>query len=117
MGEALGCGALVEVLERTRIGSFRIEEALDPRTFTIESLADHLLPMSLAVNDLPRLRLDAAQVRMVLRGKALEASRLSGEPATEGEVVLFGPDGELVALAEAQPETGLVAPRKVLAKG
>ena len=37
-GRGAGCGGLVEILVRTRIGPFTIDDAVDPRALTAESL-------------------------------------------------------------------------------
>src|SRR5438445_11555994 len=65
VGEALGCGGLVETLIRTRIGPFTIEQALDLRELSAESLPGHLRPALDAVAELPRLVLDPRQVAAV----------------------------------------------------
>lgn len=114
LGEALGCGGLVEVLTRTRIGPFRLEEAIDPRGRTEEGLAERLLPLTEAIGDLPRCDLDEGQVGLVRQGRPLDAGRLAGGRPPGGEVALLGPDGSLVALAEHDAGAGLVRPRKVL---
>jgi tRNA pseudouridine55 synthase len=116
VGEALGCGGLIEVLVRTRIGPFRVEEAIDPRGLTPEAIPGLLRPAVEAVAALPRLRLSAEQVGRVARGQALEAARLP-DPAPPGEVALLGPDGRLVAVAESDSRSGRILPRRVLVPG
>ena len=41
IGDALGCGGLVETLVRTRTGPFTLEEAVDPATLSAESIHRH----------------------------------------------------------------------------
>ncbi len=114
VGEALGCGGLVEVLTRTRIGPFTIEEALDPLELTAGSISGHLRPALEAVASLPRLSLSPDQIAAIGQGRALTADQFGGAvPA--GEVALLGPDGALVAIAEGFAESGRVEPRRVLA--
>ncbi|SIN79939.1 tRNA pseudouridine synthase B [Singulisphaera sp. GP187] len=115
VGEALGCGGLVEVLVRTRIGSFCIEEALDPLTLTAETLAGSLRSASEAVAALPNLAVTGAQVAELIQGRALSLTAFSGPPILAGEIALVGPDGDLAAIAEAIPESGSIVPRRVLA--
>lgn len=114
LGQALGCGGLIEQLERTRIGPFRIEDAADPRSVAPESIPALLRPMAWAVSDLPVRRLDSEQVARVFRGQALAVDRLEGGPLDSGEVGLLGPDGELVAIGEVGPDRVSIQPRKVL---
>lgn len=114
LGEQLGCGGLIEVLERTRIGPFTLADAVDPASLTSESIPGVLLPMSEAVSQLPRLSLTAEQVALVARGQALDAGRVAhGEPIAPGEIALFGPDGGLAAVAESEPEDNRLLPRRV----
>ena len=115
MGEALGCGGLVEVLVRTGIGRFRLDDALDPMTLTAETLPRALRPASEAVAALPSLAITEAQVAELLQGRALSLASFSGTPLLAGEVALVGPDGELAAIAEAIPDSGSLMPRRVLA--
>jgi tRNA pseudouridine55 synthase len=115
LGEQLGCGGLIEVLERTRIGPYILSEAVDPASLTPESIPGVLRPMSEAVSQLPRLSLTAEQVALVARGQALDAGRVGrGEPIAPGEIALFGPDGGLAVVAESEPETNRLLPRRVL---
>ncbi len=113
LGDALGCGGLITVLTRTRIGRFAIESALDPETLTAESIAAHVLPVASAVADLPRVDLDADQTRLIAHGRSLDAQRLQPVPPP-GDLALFAPDGTLLALAHHEPDTRSVRPVRVL---
>ncbi len=121
VGEALGCGGLVDVLVRTRIGPFLLADALDPTGLAIGAILDRLRPAVDAIGDLPRLRLSAGQVEAVTRGKSLFASEVEGARGLDGEVGLVGPDGALVAVAEIaiflEGEIGVINPRRVLVAG
>lgn len=114
LGDTLGCGALVETLQRSRIGSFSLGEALDPAGLTAESVRVDLYPMSRAVSGIPSLRLDSAQVARLATGTALSTSSWDDELPPPGRIALVGPDGELAALAEHDPASGRILPRKVL---
>jgi len=115
LGETLGCGGLVEALTRTHIGSFSLADALDPQTLTESELASQLRPAAEAVAQLPRLQLSVAQRAAVFQGQPLPANQLAGGDVPAGEVALFGPEGELVAVAEHDTRTGRIWPRRVLA--
>ena len=114
VGEALGCGGLVEVLTRTRIGSFTVDDAVDPAILTRESLPVHLRTPLEAVPDLPRIGLDETQVAEIGQGRPLDMARLSISAPAPGMTALLGPDGSLVAIGEVDPD-GKIQPRKVLA--
>jgi tRNA pseudouridine55 synthase len=113
IGEALGCGGLVEVLVRTRIGPFALEDAVDLAGLSAESLPRRLRPAVEAVADLPRLILDPGQVAAVAAGRRLSAAELGSPGIPSGSIALLAPGGRLVALAEFDPAGRWVQPRKV----
>jgi tRNA pseudouridine55 synthase len=115
VGEALGCGGLVEVLVRTRIGPFRLEDAIDPTGQSIDAILAHLRPAVEALGDLPRLVVSSEQVLAIGMGKALSVLEVEGAEGLEGEAALVGPDGNLVAVAEVGGPLGAIRPRRVLA--
>lgn len=115
VGEALGCGGLVEVLIRTRIGRFSLEEALDPMTITAATLSESLRPALEAVAGLPHLAITALQVAELIQGRTLSLASFPGASLGAGEVALVGPAGELAAIAEVVPDAGTIVPRRVLA--
>lgn len=90
VGEALGCGAHLAALTRTRVGPYRLEEALAPQAVTRQDLRD---PAEL-VRDLPRRDLDRAGRAAAIHGRPIPAEQEEG-----GTVALFA-DGQLVAVAE-----------------
>ncbi len=109
VGEALGCGGLIEVLTRTKIGPFRIEEALDPDTLTKETIPGLLRPAVEALAALPQVVIDESALSRILKGQAIASPGLD----LSGEVALIGPTGEVVAVGEVTPAG--IAPRRVLA--
>ena len=115
VGEALGCGGLVEVLVRTRIGPFLQAEAIDPTGRTIDDLLAHLRPTEAALGDLPRLKVSAEQLVAIGMGKALAARDVEGAQGLEGEAGLIGPGGGLVAVADVGGPLHAIRPRRVLA--
>jgi tRNA pseudouridine55 synthase len=118
LGESLGCGGLVEILVRTRIGPFSLEDAVDlDRVVSAEELLrDHLRPLTDAVFDWTSLTLDPEQRSRIERGLSLAADRLVGGVPPPGELALIGPDGRLVALARHDAAEGVVRPWKVLGR-
>lgn len=110
VGETLGCGGLVEVLVRTRIGAFTIEEAADPDSLNAETLPALIRPALQAVAQLPMVRLSAEQTADIAMGRAVAID----DPLPEGEVALIGPSGDLVAVGETVPTHGKIEPRRVL---
>jgi tRNA pseudouridine55 synthase len=111
VGEALGCGGLIEVLTRTRIGSFTLETALDPDRLDREAIVRSLRSPIEAVSALPRVILTAEQAGAIAQGRPIETEG----PHAGGEFALIGPDGALFAIAEAVDDGRRLAPRRVLA--
>ena len=109
VGQSLGCGGLIEVLTRTRIGPFTIEEAHDPMTLDRTAILEGLKPATEAVAGMPRVVLAAEQVRAIGQGRTIEV-----DPTMPGEVALLDEDGGLVAIAEAVEGGRRLAPRRVL---
>lgn len=104
VGEELGCGAHLAALTRTRVGPFRLADAVAPEAVTPGALRDG----AALVADLPRRELDAAGRAAVVHGRPVPAGK--GE---EGRVALFA-DGQLVAVAECVDD--VLKPRVVVAE-
>jgi len=124
LGQTLGTGGIIEVLTRTRIGQFRLEEAHAPGDLSLNRLEEVLIAPLEAMIGRPRVRLTEEQMDAILQGKRLDASVVAwaSPPAIndQGEVALVAPEsrgGHLVALAEPLGHSGIVwlQPRRVLA--
>jgi tRNA pseudouridine55 synthase len=80
LGEALGCGAHVEALVRTRVGSIRLEDAV-PWAMIQEgepsTLARHVLPSDRAVAHLPAIALSPEASRRLAHGQIVSLSELA----------------------------------------
>jgi tRNA pseudouridine55 synthase len=109
LGERLGCGALVQTLRRTRVGPFTAEEAVTLETKP-ESARSHVLPVGMAVTELPRVVLQAAEVERLRRGQAVPL--VGGNEARE--VAVFDGSDRLVAVAAFDSGRRVLRPQKVL---
>ena len=91
LGQALGCGAHLAELRRTRVGAFPVEEAIAPENVTLDAVR----PPRHALSHLAGVEVTDEERIAVSHGRSIER-----EPAeTEGPVALLaGPD--LVAVAE-----------------
>jgi tRNA pseudouridine55 synthase len=99
LGAALGVGAHLGALRRTRVGAFTLADAValdsvGPAT-AVRSLAE-------ALADHAAVALAADQVGDVRAGKVRTIAGLTAPPGAEGPVRLLAPDGSLVAVAEAR---------------
>ncbi|MBN8440175.1 MAG: tRNA pseudouridine(55) synthase TruB [Thauera sp.] len=114
IGTALGCGAHLCGLRRTRIGSFEVGDAvsLDRIEATAENERDALLaPVDALVSEFPAVVLDVEQEGWLLQGRTLRLS----SPGSAGPVRAYGPQGFL-GLAQWQPD-GALAPKRLIATG
>lgn len=93
LGEALGCGAHLDALRRTHIGTIDIEQSI-----TLDQLKaidparrdQHLAPIDTLVANIPRIELDARAEAQILQGQPVAL------PGSEQETVrLYGPSGFL----------------------
>lgn len=107
LGAALGLGATLTALRRTRAGDFTEAHAI-PLADVATRGREALLSPAAALGGLARLTLGAAEVARVRLGQRLAAP--DGLP--EGPLCLLDEAGTLVALAEN--EAGRVSPRRVL---
>jgi tRNA pseudouridine55 synthase len=114
LGDALGCGGVVEVLTRTRIGPFLLETAIEPAKLTTDSLETYLLPALDAVPGLPRIWLTIEQVADVMQGRAVHLDPALNEREPGSGLALLDPSGSLVAIGELSPDRDQGLPRKVL---
>jgi tRNA pseudouridine55 synthase len=109
LGERLGCGAFVQELRRTRIGPFRVEDAVPPDA-DADSARARLLPPEVALAELPRVVLQPAEAERILRGQTVAGG---GGEAGAGQVAVFDPAGRLVAVAMLDVPGKLLVPDKV----
>jgi tRNA pseudouridine55 synthase len=68
---ALGTAAVMSALERTAVGAFRVEDALDPDKCSTDNLAEHFQPALNAAADLPRATLTDAQLVEIRHGRSI----------------------------------------------
>jgi tRNA pseudouridine55 synthase len=114
IGAALGCGAHLAQLQRTRVGPMTIEqcialpalEALAP-----EARRDALLPVDALLQDLVRVDLGAPQAARFAHGGELDLGLT--DQRRPGRIRVYGPDDNLLGIAELNP-LGVLQPRRLL---
>jgi tRNA pseudouridine55 synthase len=118
LGRALGCCGHVSALRRTAVGPFAepnmisLEqlEALCHRAAAGEgNLADALLPVATALDDIPALAVSRADAARLQRGQAV-LMRGRDAPVVRGTVYVTA-SGNLIALAEL--DRGEIVPKRV----
>jgi tRNA pseudouridine55 synthase len=120
LGDALGCGAVLTALRRTRSGEFGLDRAIplaellqSPR----EALTGRLVPFRELLPDLPSVTLRSAlQLERLKNGVEMTPSDLVAPLATLPPIVrLLDPEGDLVGLAKPGKTPGCLHGWVVLA--
>lgn len=110
IGSALGCGAHLAALRRTRVGTLELARATTLESLEATAVAerDHLLlPPDALLADLPAARLDEQETARLLQGQPV---RWSGSPSCRHR--LFGPLG-FIGLGELTADGWLQAKRLI----
>ncbi len=92
IGAALGCGAHLIGLRRTAIAHFDLRDAYNWQQLEVMTEAERdacVLPPEALMPDIPRLQLDAVQIKRLAQGQRLGLD--TGLP--DGKVCLHGPQG------------------------
>jgi tRNA pseudouridine55 synthase len=108
LAEALGTAAVMSSLERTAIGKFRVEDAVDVITLCRENLAEHLIPPLRAVEHLPTVQLDETELELTSRGLFIARPPARDEPPCAEFAALDG-CGNLTAILHRRSD-GLLGP-------
>lgn len=109
VGAALGCGAHLAALRRTRVGGFSVDAAVtldELDAMDLESRRARLLPVDTLIAGLERYDLGAHQARRFAQGQSLD---LGGVP---GRKRVYGPDGALLGVAELD-RNGILVPQRL----
>ncbi len=113
IGRALGTGAVMTALCRTRACGFDISQAV-----TVEELRGDgeipLIPVESVFAPYRMVTLDGVQRRMYLNGVRLDAARIAGKPADykTDELLRVYANGELLGIAKINPEAELISVKR-----
>jgi tRNA pseudouridine55 synthase len=121
LGRALGVGAHVTALRRTRSGPFSVALA-SPLAAALAALQERraaglgraLLTLDAALEHLPRCSTDEAAARDITQGRRVSWRALAGAPpdAAEGELYrVLRPDGSLLAVAARRADDSVKSMR------
>ncbi len=117
LGEALGCGATLIALRRTRSGEFGLEPAVplaEVLQSSREQLAAKVVPMTALLPDLPSVTLRGhANLERLKNGVEMGpgdlVAPLAAPEAPQNTIVrLLGPEGHLVGLAKPAKTPGFL---------
>jgi tRNA pseudouridine55 synthase len=113
VGAALGCGAHLAALRRTRVGRMTLEHAVTLDALEAMPAAvrrEWLLPVDSLLAGLPRVDLGTRQAALFAHGGQLD---LGVAPEGPGPRRVYGPDERLLGLAELD-ERGVLNPRRLI---
>jgi tRNA pseudouridine55 synthase len=120
LGLALGCGAHLAALERTRVGSFAVDSAVSAQelegAFESGEWRELLLPMDCGLTHLPAITLHIEDEKDIRHGQAvsIDEDRLAAVSVEDGRLYrAYAEDGGLVALVTYDGNAGMWRSRKV----
>lgn len=94
LAAALGTAAVMSALRRTAIGGFRVEHACRAESLQGDGIAGQLLPAALAVDHLPSVVVDEADIERLRNGLRI-ARRGHG---LSGDIAALAADGRLISI-------------------
>jgi tRNA pseudouridine55 synthase len=125
LGEKLGCGAHLSALTRTRVGPFKVEDAVEmvelENAFDRGDWEEHLLPLDYALLDMPAITLHIEDEKDIRHGQAvgIDGDRTEAIAEVSDGMLCraYAEDGSLVAIIRYDTGAGLWRARKVFATG
>lgn len=105
IGAALGCGAYLVELRRTRVGSFTLDEAItlaDLEALPEAARRAKLLPADALATDLPAVHVESVDAAHLMQGKSV-----AWEGSLQGEQRVYGPDGRFLGVVEPARRGGV----------
>jgi tRNA pseudouridine55 synthase len=117
VGQAIGCGAILDALVRTEAAGFRLDEAVPFETLVTEgrdALRSRVRPMETLLVDLPAVMLTDEGIRWARHGRDLGPRDLVRPlPEMVPLVRMTAPDGRMLGLAEPAKARGFLHPSVV----
>lgn len=121
LGDQLGCGGLMSGLVRTRVGRFRLGNAVSPDELTAESLFDHIVPARSIVAEFPFVKCSPAIRKSIVNGNAIAIAAVDivdpGDGASGQIALVDAQTDELLGLAEPDESGTRLRPRIVFVRG
>jgi tRNA pseudouridine55 synthase len=114
LGERLGCGAVMSALCRTRIGPFKLSQAISLDQLTNDSLDDRLQPCSMAAMHLPAYVCDGEDQDKLSHGLGIvprESSWLRQSDVPSESFALVDAEGTVLAIGGWDRHAPVLRPR------
>ncbi len=112
LGRALGCGAHLGALRRTRVGPFEVADAIGLERLEPMALAQRrarLLAVDALLQTLPRVDLDGEASRQLGHGQPVACAMLGAQRAR-----VYGPQGRLLGVATV--DQGMLTARRLISQ-
>ena len=108
LGKYLGCGACLEMLNRTRSGSFQLKDSVtleNLEKISLKEVEDEwIVSPSRALSSLQEIIVDEEISRKLYQGKTISGAELKEKNQTflnlNGKIKILTPQGKLIAIAE-----------------
>ena len=117
LGTQLGCGGLMSALERTAIGRFSVEDAIDPQSLSADNLASQLANPIDVVAGVAQYRCTEHDESEIVLGRNIVAAKtrwVQPYKTSDTEVALVSSDAtRLLAMAEYDAASQRLQPRTV----
>ena len=114
IGRALGCGAYLVALRRTRVGIFSLSDGVTLETLAAEGVdgaRERLLPPQALVTALARFDATPEETQRFGHGRVIER----GTGNSQAEVAVFGADGRFLGVGR-ELSAGTIAPLRLMAE-
>lgn len=115
LGDALGTGAHLTALRRTRSGPFTVDDAIPPSQVGTDPLP--VIGLAQALRHLRAVTVSDAVARALWQGQTVPWNRVTELPPGSGPVRLLTGSGELIAVAEPGPGDQRVNTLRVFTAG
>ena len=112
LGRLLGCGAVMSSLVRTRVGPYRIEDAIPLDRLSNEALDGFLLDPTTAAAGLPKRVANPDEIALLRAGRAISIGDFAGAGGGDPVVIVDGV-GALLSLARVDAGTNSLRPYRV----
>ena len=117
MGERLGCGATMNILTRSSIGEFTLDNATTPDRLNPENIKSLIQPPITAVSHLPSFQINEQQKQRVYDGRPITTGIISDFTANSSSaeeslqrLVLTDSNAQLAAVSSYNPIDGTAKP-------
>lgn len=108
IGSALGCGATLTALTRTKVAGFKLCDCVNLDELTTENINKFILPAERAVAHLPKIAVTEKQAIRFSNGGSLSFDRLKVSEFQEDEIFRVCYGEQFLGLGRADTESGQI---------